>query len=76
MTKKIKIKVLPGSSRNEIVGEIESGILKIKLTTAPVGGEANKKLIEFLSKKWKIPKSKIKIVRGLTSRNKIIELEK
>lgn len=51
------------------------GTLKVKLTAPPVDGEANKKLIELLSKEWRIPKSNIKIIKGQTSRNKIVEIE-
>lgn len=71
----MKIKVLPKSSQNKIVGQLADGTLKVKLTAAPVDGAANKKLIELLSKEWKIPKSQIKIVKGMTGRNKIIEIE-
>ena len=74
MNKKILIKIIPRSSQNKIVGKSADGILKIKLTAAPIDGEANKKLIDFLSKEWKIPKSKIKITKGETSRNKVIEI--
>ncbi|MBI2436561.1 MAG: YggU family protein [Candidatus Magasanikbacteria bacterium] len=70
----LNIKVLPRSSKNEIVGKMEDGTLKIKLTAPPVDGEANKKLVELLSKEYDVPKSKIKIVRGMGSRNKIIEI--
>ena len=72
--KKISIRVLPRSSRNEIVGEMSDGTLKVKLTAPPVDGEANKKLVELLTKHFGVPKNKIKIVRGLTSKNKIVEL--
>jgi len=71
----LNIKVLPCSSRNEIV-EMPDGLLKVKLTTAPVDGQANKKLVELLSKHFNVPKSEIKIVRGKTSRNKIIQIKK
>ena len=74
MTKKISIKIIPRSSQNKIMGKSEDGVLKIKLTAAPVDGEANKKLLTFLSKEWNLPKSKIKIAQGETSRNKIIEI--
>ncbi len=74
MTKKINLKIIPRSSQNKLIGKNEGGILKIKLTAAPVDGEANKKLIDFLSKEWKLPKSKIKIAKGETSRNKIVEI--
>jgi hypothetical protein len=73
--KKIKIKVLPRSSKNEIVGEMADGTLKVKLTAAPVDGEANKELIKLLSKEWGTSKSNITIVKGLTSRNKIVEIK-
>lgn len=70
----IKIKVLPRSSRNSLE-LLPDGSYKIKITAAPVDGEANKKVIEFLSKEWNIPKSKMKIVKGETSKEKMIEIE-
>jgi len=72
--KKITVKIIPRASKNEIVGEL-AGMLKIKLKAPPVDGEANKELIKFLSKEWKIPKSKIRIAKGETSKIKILEIE-
>jgi hypothetical protein len=69
----IKIKVLPRSSRNELI-KISEDEYKVKLTATPTDGKANDALIELLSREWDIPKSKIKIVRGLTSKNKLIEI--
>jgi len=74
MSKLIKIKIIPRSARNQIIGEMPDGSLKIKLTAPPVDGQANKTLIAFLSKEWDVPKSKIQIVKGKISRNKIIEI--
>jgi uncharacterized protein (TIGR00251 family) len=68
------VRVLPRSSRNEIVGEAE-GVLKIKLTAPPVEGAANKALIEFLSGKLKVAKSRISIVTGQSGRSKIVAVE-
>jgi len=70
----ISVKVIPNSSVCEIAGIIE-GSLKIKLDCPPVEGKANEKCIKFLSDILKIPKSNIKILRGETSRNKIIFLK-
>lgn len=70
----IKIKITPRSSKNEIIGELPDGTLKIKLTAAPTDGEANEMLVNFLSKEWDIPKSRIKIKSGLASRTKVIEI--
>jgi uncharacterized protein len=67
----IKVKVLPRSSRTEIVGKAD-GIYRIKLTAPPIEGKANKALINFLAKKTGLPKRKIQIVSGEHSRNKTI----
>lgn len=72
---KIKIKVVPRASKNEIVGEMADGSLKVRLTAAPVDGKANEALIKILSDHFNIPKNKIKLVRGLTSKNKLVEFE-
>ena len=68
------VRVLPRSSRNEIVGESE-GVLKIKLTAPPVEGAANKALIEFLSGKLKVSKSRISIITGQSGRSKVVAVE-
>ncbi len=71
---KIKVRVLPRSSKNEVAGEMADGTLKIKITTAPVEGKANEALIDLLSEHFKIKRNKIKIVSGITSKNKTIEV--
>jgi len=75
MLRIIAIKVVPRSSRNEIVGELPDGTLKVRLTAAPVDGAANKKLIAFLSEEWGVAQSKLRIVRGEKSRNKLVEID-
>lgn len=64
------LRISPNSSKNEIIKE-ESGI-KIKITAQPIEGKANKALIEFLSKQFKVPKSYFEIIRGETSKDKTI----
>lgn len=71
---KIKIRVLPRSSKNEVIGEMSDGTLKIKLTSPPVDGAANEALIKLLANYFDKPKNKIKIAAGATSKNKIIEI--
>lgn len=70
---KISIKVLPRSSRNEIK-KLADGSFKVKLTSAPVDGKANDALVELLSEYFDTAKSKIKLVKGLTSKNKVVEI--
>jgi len=69
----IKVRVVPRSSRNQIIG-VEDGIFKIKLTAPPVDGKANKALIEFLAKKLGLAKGSVEIVSGERSRQKSIRI--
>lgn len=73
MPHKISLKVLPRSSKNELIA-LPDGSYKVKLTAAPVDGEANKKLLEFLAKEFGVVKSRIWIVKGERSKNKVIEI--
>ena len=66
----VNIKIVPNSSKNDIV--LEDEFVKIKITAQPIEGKANKALIEFLSKKFKIPKTSIEIVKGETSKEKTL----
>lgn len=70
---RLEIIVQPRSSRNQIVGE-QNGALKIKLTAPPVEGEANAALIDFLAPALKITRKDISLVKGSTSRHKLIEI--
>lgn len=70
----LKIHLQPNAKRNEICGVYDDAI-KVAITTPPIEGKANIALIKFLSKEFNIPKSNIKITKGLTSRNKIIEID-
>ncbi len=66
----VSLKISPNASKNEII-KTHDGV-KIKITAPPVDGKANKCLIEFLSKTFKIPKSSIEILRGETSKEKTL----
>jgi uncharacterized protein (TIGR00251 family) len=67
------IRVIPRSSKSEIVGEHDSA-LKIKLKSPPVEGAANEELIVFLSKLLNTPRSNIEILSGRSSRSKRIRV--
>ena len=66
----IKLKIVPNSSRNELI--IEDDFLKVKVTAQPIDNKANKALVELLAKQFKIPKSYIEIIKGNTSKEKTI----
>jgi len=72
----IFIRVTPGAAQTKISGKFiddkNQEYLKISIAAPPEDGKANDELIRFLSKKLKIPKSKITIIRGETSRFKVL----
>ena len=75
MTKKtdgviVNLRISPNAKKNEIIKE--DGAVKIKITAQPVDGKANKALVEFLSKEFKIPKTSIQIIKGETSKDKTV----
>ena len=71
---RIKVKVIPKAS-NKRIKKLGKNSYKIHLTAPPVDGKANKQLIELIADKLNISKSQVKIVRGETSRKKVIEID-
>lgn len=69
MQKNLEIKVIPNAKRNAF----KDG--KVYLTAPAVEGKANRALIEFLAEHFNIKKRQIKIVKGLRSRNKVVQLD-
>ncbi len=65
--------IQPRSSKNEVTG-VYNDALKIRLTSPPVDGEANKACMRFFAKWLGISPSKVSIVQGLSSKNKTIEV--
>ena len=68
---RLKIKVQPNSSKQIIQTDIEGKIQKVFLKKPAKDNKANKELEKFLSKHFK---SKVKIIKGHTSKNKTIEI--
>lgn len=70
----ISIYVQPGASSTSIEGE-HDGRLKIKIKGKPQDGEANRELISFLAELLGVAKSKVFLLKGETSRQKLIFAE-
>lgn len=71
----LSVKVQPRSSKNKVIlPDDSSNFVKITITAPPVDSAANEKLIEFLSDILDCPKNAIQIIKGHTSRMKIIEI--
>ncbi|HMK61535.1 MAG TPA: DUF167 domain-containing protein [Dissulfurispiraceae bacterium] len=71
----IEVKVDPRSSKNEIAGVVNN-VVRIKLTAPPVDGEANAMLIKFLADMFDVKRSDVVIMKGESSRHKLIKLKR
>ena len=69
----VTVRVIPRSSRSEIVGETD-GVLKVKLTSPPVDGDANAELIKLFAKKLGVTRSAVEVVSGAKSRTKQMKI--
>ena len=68
----IKVKVLPRSSRNQVL--MRDDLLTVKVSAPPVEGAANRALIALLAEKLKVSKSSIDILSGKNSRLKLLRV--
>jgi uncharacterized protein (TIGR00251 family) len=69
---KILIKVAPNSRVEEIISNKDKFLVRVKEPAKE--GKANKAVIRLLAKYFKVPQSSIRVVSGLGSKNKIIEI--
>lgn len=61
---------LQPKAAQDAFAEVAEGRLKIRITAAPVDGKANKHLIRFLAKQFKVPQDRVAIMSGDNSRQK------
>ncbi len=69
---KIRIKVIPGASRESI--EWFGELLKIKVRTQPEKGRANEALENMLAKRLGVAKELVNVVAGFTKPFKTVEI--
>jgi len=67
------LKVVPGSSRDRIMGEL-GGALKVGVSKPPQDGAANKAVVALLASALDVPAAAVRIVRGTTSPRKEVEV--
>ena len=70
----IEVKVEPRSSQKGIASVMENNIVKVRLTAPPVEGAANEQLIEIIADEFRVRKSRVKIIRGQSSKIKVVEI--
>ena len=69
----LELHVQPGASRSEFAGK-HGERLKVRLAARAVDGKANEALVEFLAEHYRVPRRNVRIVSGLKSRRKRVEI--
>ena len=69
----LQLRVHPNAGRSEVIGFTDD-VLQVKVAAPPVKGKANEELIALLSKALGMSKASLTIVKGHTSRNKVIAI--
>ena len=69
----LNLHIQPRASKSEVCG-VQGNALKIRLTSPPVDGAANKLCREFLAELFHVSKSAVEIISGETSRHKRVHI--
>ena len=72
-SKIFNVRVTAHARQNKVVES--DGALRVYTTTAPENGRANDAVIELLSEYLDVPKSRIKLIKGQTSRDKVFSVD-
>ena len=71
---RLTVKVHPRARRSAVTGRLGDA-WKLDLTAPPVEGKANEECVRFLAELVGVPRARVRIVMGLTSRTKVVEIE-
>ena len=69
----VEIRLHPRGGRDQVMGERDGAVL-IRISAPPVDGKANAALITFVAKTIGVPMGAVTIIRGETSRTKVIRV--
>ena len=69
----LPIHLQPGSKNNEIVGD-KDGVLWVRVKARPVHDRANEALIDLMAETLGVTKDQLSVIRGHTSRNKVLTI--
>ena len=70
----LQIRIQPRSGRNAIeIGD--GGKVTVRVTAVPERGKANKAVVDLLAKRLGVSKGSVTLVRGLTSRDKVVRID-
>ncbi len=71
---KLAVQISPNGKKSEILSATDDA-LRIRLQAPPVDGKANEALIRFIADLLDLPKSRVQITHGFTSRRKLLEIQ-
>jgi uncharacterized protein (TIGR00251 family) len=71
---RLTVKVHPRAKRSALAGRLGDA-WKLSLAAPPVDGKANDECVRFIAELAGVPRSRVRIVKGLTSRLKVVEIE-
>lgn len=69
---RLALQVTPNAKKSQIIGPLDN-VLKLRLQAQPIEGKANEALIRYLAELLDVPRSRIVITHGHTSKRKIVE---
>lgn len=69
----LTLHIQPGAKKTEVAG-IHGEALKIRLAAPPVDGKANAALLAFVAERLALPKARVELVSGQTSRAKRVRV--
>ena len=72
----IRVKVTLKASKDEVVGTMEDGTWKLKVTAVPEKGKANAAVCELLAAHFKVPITRVSVISGQTSSFKHVRIHK
>ena len=67
----VSVRVTPRAKQNAVIG-VSNGALQVRTSAPPADGKANKAVIKLLAAYLGVPPSKLTLVRGQASRDKLI----
>lgn len=70
----LQVRLQPRASANAIAG-VQDGVVRVRVAAPPVDGAANEALVGLLAKALSVGRGRVSIVRGRTSRNKLVRVD-
>ena len=70
----LELHVQPRAGRTGIAG-VHSGRLRVRVAAAPVEDAANRELVAFLAKQFRVPRARVTLLSGAAARDKRVAVE-